>query len=95
MTLDYSQIFLSLSNPLRIKIFETLRLHKICSVVRISELVGISSTLASYHVGIMERSGVLVGVKSGRFKMFSISFPTTSLLTNFFSFKLEVINEII
>jgi ArsR family transcriptional regulator len=74
--LKQSQMYHALSSPLRLKILYLLTLNPLC-VCLIKEIVKVSDSKLSYHLSILNDSGLIEGKREGNWIIY---YPTENCL---------------
>lgn len=69
------KIFASLSDPLRLRILESVRERGQACGKELSAALGVSVALLSHHAKILEDAGLLIRKKEGQFSRFSLNLP--------------------
>lgn len=65
-----------ISHPVRLDIIDLLQVHGRLTVQEIQESLGLEQAIASQHLILMKDKGVLKAEKSGRYRYFSLVYPT-------------------
>lgn len=69
------RIFAALSDPLRLRILETVRERGQACGKELSAELGVSVALLSHHAKVLEDAGILIRRKEGQFSRFSLNLP--------------------
>lgn len=83
LAVDYSLIFKALSDETRLKIFQMLSDNQLCAC-KILEEFHISQPTLSYHMKILTKSGLVIGIKDGSWMKYSLNKDTIEAVKNLF-----------
>lgn len=81
--LSYSLIFKALSDETRLKIFQMLSDTKLCAC-KILEEFDITQPTLSYHMKILTKSGLVIGVRDGSWMKYSLNKETIDSVRELF-----------
>lgn len=77
-----SAILRALAHPLRLKIIKLLHEHKRMSVNEVQQALDLEQSIASQHLKILSKSGLLIHSRKGKYIFYSIEYKNLTHFVN-------------